>query len=196
MAAQIAATAAAGRPKAAIAALEHLHTEIVHYFAGRDALGKQEALEALGFAAGERLAERASADKPRFAQTLDIVKFIGKDLWGDLFRKQIDKLQINNKGTFVIHDTEFRFLRRLSSAALDEQQLRARAMDYAHFTAGLIRGVLSNLGVKATVRADVPRLPVVVFNIVDERAAAAAAAAAAPASSPAPTTSTAAASPA
>ncbi|KAL3917625.1 MAG: hypothetical protein SGPRY_006331, partial [Prymnesium sp.] len=46
---------------------------------------------------GQRLAERYTKDAPRFAETIDIIKFICKDFWHEVYRKQIDKLQTNNR---------------------------------------------------------------------------------------------------
>ncbi len=54
-------------------------------------------VESIGFAVGVRLAERYTKDRPRFADTLEIIKFICKDFWVEVFRKQIDKLQTNNR---------------------------------------------------------------------------------------------------
>ena len=38
-------------------------------------------LEAIGFAVGHRLVERYTRDRPRFSDTLEIIKFICKDFW-------------------------------------------------------------------------------------------------------------------
>ena len=38
---------------------------------------------------------------------------------------------------------------------------------YAHFACGLIRGALSNVGVSATVKADISKLPACNFTLVD-----------------------------
>ena len=54
-------------------------------------------LEAVGFQVGERLVERYTKERPRFSDTLEIIKFICKDFWFEVYRKQIDKLQTNNR---------------------------------------------------------------------------------------------------
>lgn len=54
-------------------------------------------LEAMGFQVGQRLAERYTKDRPRFVDTLEIIKFICKDFWFEIYGKQIDKLQTNNR---------------------------------------------------------------------------------------------------
>jgi hypothetical protein len=40
---------------------------------------------------------RFSRDRPRFTDTLDVIKFLCKDLWMLLFRKQIDNLKTNHR---------------------------------------------------------------------------------------------------
>lgn len=38
-----------------------------------------------------------SRDRPRFNDTLDVIKFLCKDLWMLVFRKQIDNLKTNHR---------------------------------------------------------------------------------------------------
>jgi len=40
---------------------------------------------------------RFSRDRPRFADNLDVIKFLCKDLWTILFRKQVDNLKTNHR---------------------------------------------------------------------------------------------------
>lgn len=54
-------------------------------------------IEQIGFEVGVRLVERYTKDRPRFADTLEIIKFICKEFWMEVYRKQIDKLQTNNR---------------------------------------------------------------------------------------------------
>lgn len=42
-------------------------------------------------------ARRFSRDRPRFNDTLDVIKFLCKDLWMLVFRKQIDNLKTNHR---------------------------------------------------------------------------------------------------
>eukprot|EP00965_Chrysotila_dentata_P131179 4336416-Pleurochrysis_carterae.AAC.2 len=82
-----------------------LHMEMVALAAGDDVAEATPAqlqvaarrLESAGFEVGLRLVERHSKDRARFADTLDIIKFICKDFWYEVYRKQIDKLQTNNR---------------------------------------------------------------------------------------------------
>lgn len=36
-------------------------------------------------------------DRPRFTDNLDAIKFICKDFWSELFKKQIDNLKTNHR---------------------------------------------------------------------------------------------------
>lgn len=44
-----------------------------------------------------RFSHRFSRDRPRFTDTLDVIKFLCKDLWTLVFRKQIDNLKTNHR---------------------------------------------------------------------------------------------------
>lgn len=54
-------------------------------------------LEELGFRVGQGLSERFSKDRPRFTDHLDVIKFLCKDLWMVLFKKQVDNLKTNHR---------------------------------------------------------------------------------------------------
>uniref|UniRef100_A0A7N0UM36 Uncharacterized protein n=1 Tax=Kalanchoe fedtschenkoi TaxID=63787 RepID=A0A7N0UM36_KALFE len=53
-------------------------------------------------------------DRPIFGDHLEAIKFICKYFCSELFKKQIDILKTNPKGTFVFQDNPFRWLTRLS----------------------------------------------------------------------------------
>ena len=82
----------------------YLHMELVQMLLGSEPnpstaqlqhAGRK--LEAVGFHVGERLVERYTKERPRFSDTLEIIKFICKDFWYEVYRKHIDKLQTNNR---------------------------------------------------------------------------------------------------
>ena len=54
------------------------------------------------------IARRFSRDRPRFTDTLDVIKFVCKDLWILVFRKQIDNLKTNHRVRFPILSCEQR----------------------------------------------------------------------------------------
>lgn len=71
-------------------------------------------LDSLGYRVGLGLVEKLSASSPRPTTSLDMIKFICKDLWQVVFRKQIDNLKTNHRGTFVLTDNKFLALGRMS----------------------------------------------------------------------------------
>ncbi|CAB4060424.1 TRAPPC6 [Lepeophtheirus salmonis] len=100
---------------------------------------------------------------------LDLMKFICKDFWVSVFRKQIDNLRTNHQGVYVLQDNTFKFLNKIS----DGKQYLEFAPRYMAFTCGLLRGTLANLGIVSVVTADVTSMPSVKFQqrrIMDDAA--------------------------
>ncbi len=131
-----------------------------------------EGLESMGFQVGCQLGERYSKHRARFDDTLDTVKFLCKEFWTEVFRKQIDNLKTNHRGVFVLYDSKFRWLRLASvEKAGGGQQGQAASQstataDLLRFPCGLIRGALFTLGIKAAVSADVASaLPACSFTV-------------------------------
>ncbi|PNS18630.1 Trafficking protein particle complex subunit 6B [Sphaceloma murrayae] len=126
-------------------------------------------LEGLGYRVGQGLVERFSADLPRPTTHLDMIKFVCKDLWTRVFRKQIDNLKTNHRGTFVLTDSRFQPLsrmsadRRLGPKGID--QAVAKAQPFLWFPCGMIRGALQGLGMNVTVNAESTDLPIATFQI-------------------------------
>lgn len=120
-------------------------------------------LEGLGYRVGQGLLERFSKDRPRFTDTLDIIKFLCKDLWQLVFRKQIDNLKTNHRGVYVLTDNSFRPFARMSTEPGGNAV--AKAQPYLYFPCGVIRGALSSMGINATVQADTTELPGATFQI-------------------------------
>ncbi|CAE7007530.1 hypothetical protein CFE70_001463 [Pyrenophora teres f. teres 0-1] len=142
-------------------------------------------LESLGYRVGLGVVERVSRQTPRPTTPLDCIKFLCKDLWTLLFRKQIDNLKTNHRGIYVLTDNTFKPLGRMSfdtkkydaamQAALVAQtgdvalgrdaNSQARVQPFLYFPAGLIRGCLASLGIQATVTAESAALPGATFQI-------------------------------
>lgn len=103
-------------------------------------------LEMLGYRVGQGLVERFSRERPRFHDTLDVIKFLCKDLWTLVFRKQVDNLKTNHrvgflrssppsfrsfpanvcKGVYVLTDNSFRPFQRMSTDAGGQAVVRAQ----------------------------------------------------------------------
>ncbi|KAI9677587.1 MAG: Trafficking protein particle complex subunit 33 [Caeruleum heppii] len=120
-------------------------------------------LEGWGYRVGLGLVERFSRDRPRFTDTLDVIKFICKDLWTLVFRKQIDNLKTNHRGVYVLTDNAFRPFARMSTEV--GGQAVVRAQPFLFFPCGVIRGALAGLGVTASVQAETAELPGATFQI-------------------------------
>ncbi|KAJ4983079.1 transporter particle component [Stagonosporopsis vannaccii] len=156
-------------------------------------------LEALGYRVGLGVVERFSRDTPRPTTPLDCIKFLCKDLWTLLFRKQIDNLKTNHRGIYVLTDNTFKPLTRMSfdtkkytpevQARINEAAERllregeadgngvnemglgreansiGRVQPFLYFPAGVVRGCLEGLGIRASVQAECSALPSATFQI-------------------------------
>ncbi|KAG5056139.1 hypothetical protein JHK85_008649 [Glycine max] len=157
--------------------IDSLLTEMVACYCNRFYANKPELaarrIEAIGYQVGHQLSERYTMDRPRFTDHLEAIKFICKDFWSELFKKQIDNLKTNHRGTFVLQDNKFRWLARMSidpstenvspveditSPTAESKAAQAMSM-HLYFPCGIIRGALSNLGIPCAVSADISNLP-------------------------------------
>lgn len=120
-------------------------------------------LEMLGYRVGQGLVERFSQNRPRFTDTLDVIKFLCKDIWMLVFRKQIDNLKTNHRGVYVLTDNSFRPFARMSTEAGGQSVVRAQP--FLWFPCGIIRGALASMGINATVQAETSGLPGATFQI-------------------------------
>ncbi|GMY21244.1 trafficking protein particle complex subunit 6B-like [Fagus crenata] len=159
--------------------VDSLLTEMVSSYCDRFYTNKPELaarrIEAIGFQVGLQLSERYTMERPRFSDHLEAIKFICKDFWSELFKKQIDNLKTNHRGTFVLQDNRFRWLARTSIDPLPEKEdlaqdnspaesksAQATSM-HLYFPCGIIRGALQNLGIPCAVTADISNLPAFLY---------------------------------
>ncbi|KAF2231903.1 transport protein particle component [Viridothelium virens] len=120
-------------------------------------------LDMLGYRVGLGIVERFSRDKPRFTDTLDVIKFLCKDIWTIVFRKQIDNLKTNHRGIYVLTDGTFKPLSRTSTEK--GEGALARAQPFLWFPSGIIRGALAGMGITASVQGETSGLPSATFQI-------------------------------
>ena len=143
-----------------------------------------ETLARTGERIGERCAERATRGMDPFADEQSAIMCACKEFWTQTHGKRADALKTNNKGTFVFHDDSFRAMRgvvggargrgtsgttggRLASDASASSSSAVRASSdaaavdddprvraYLALHAGIIRGGLRALGVRARVRGE------------------------------------------
>ena len=99
------------------AVLDILSQEIVKYYASEFVSDAQVRIEQLGSKIGFALAERFSRllqqslwlliatrltmDRGIFTDHVDILKFICKDLWLAIYRKQVDNLKTNHRVSYI-----------------------------------------------------------------------------------------------
>ncbi|KAF1812048.1 BET3 family protein [Eremomyces bilateralis CBS 781.70] len=121
-------------------------------------------LEGLGYRVGLGVAERFSRDRPRVTEPLDIIKFICKDVWSIIFRKQIDNLKTNHRGIFVLTDNNFKPIHRISMEKGRDGML-AQTQAFLVFPGGIIRGALAAMGITASVSAESQEIPAATFQI-------------------------------
>ncbi|KAJ0458968.1 putative transport protein particle (TRAPP) component [Helianthus annuus] len=94
---------------------------------------------------------RYTMERPRFSDHLEAIKFIRKDFWSELFKKQIDNLKTNHRGAFVLQDDKSAWLSRMSGepstdtrgSATEAGNKAAKTTDmHLYFPCGIIRGAL------------------------------------------------------
>ncbi|KZT09064.1 transport protein particle component [Laetiporus sulphureus 93-53] len=126
--------------------------------------GVRTRLEAIGMHVGANMTERLCHDRGLFADTLDAVKFICKDLWAACWDKQVDNLRTNHRGIYVLQDHTFKPIARISSWEGRAEALK-KAKLYVTMSAGILRGALVRLGYQATVVPEVTVLPQCSFQL-------------------------------
>ncbi|CCE61962.1 hypothetical protein TPHA_0B02900 [Tetrapisispora phaffii CBS 4417] len=120
-------------------------------------------LQSIGFNIGSKLTELlVFKNNPniRFkdAEVLLIMKFICRDVWKQIYGKQIDNLKTNHRGTFYLFDYDYRPIRNfvvdgdISDPSLLEKET-SLAQPFLEIPIGIITGVLSSLGFKSEVVA-------------------------------------------
>jgi len=129
-----------------------------------DEEGLKLRLEAIGIHVGANIAERLCHGKPYFAETLDSIKFVCKDLWAACWDKQVDNLRTNHRGVYVLQDNSFKPIARLSSWEGRQDTIK-RAKVYVMMPAGIVRGALSRLGLIGVVVPEINNLPQCTFQI-------------------------------
>lgn len=124
-------------------------------------------VETYGYSLGMRLAEYimySLRSEIKLVVVLDVMKFICRELWKELYGKQMDSLRTNHRGTFVLIDTNFKSIANLSSPD-SISELMSAAKVYLLFPCGIIRGVLTSFGIDAYASADIKLFPSVEFSI-------------------------------
>uniref|UniRef100_A0A674PRK0 Trafficking protein particle complex subunit 6B n=1 Tax=Takifugu rubripes TaxID=31033 RepID=A0A674PRK0_TAKRU len=158
------------------APFQFLHQELIQYIYKSKEQGEESGrnitkLENLGFRVGQGLIERLTKDTARFKDELDVMKFICKDFWTSVFRKQIDNLRTNHQVTQQV-ETGGQHVPVTESTPSGGSCLLSlcwTCMKYLAFTCGLVRGALFSLGVKSIVTAEVSTMPASKFQVMIQK---------------------------
>ncbi|KAK9831437.1 hypothetical protein WJX81_004605 [Elliptochloris bilobata] len=154
--------------------LELLALELVRAYGRQSRVPPAAAVDAIGFRTGRQLAERYTANRARLGEPLEVIKFVCKEFWMEVFRKQVDNLRTNHRGTFVLKDNTFRWLAKLSvdpappagaAATRAVASVAELARDYLVLPCALVRGALAHLGVNAAVTAEAAVPPACEFTV-------------------------------
>ncbi|EPY52695.1 TRAPP complex subunit Trs33 [Schizosaccharomyces cryophilus OY26] len=120
-------------------------------------------LENIGFQVGRKLTERLLLTRNRIVESIDVMRFLCRELWPIVFRKQLDNLKTNRKGTFVITDNYFFWFSKMTAATGTE--MKEYTTPYLYFPSGFIRGVMHTFGYPVHVIAQCPNLPACIFQV-------------------------------
>jgi len=130
-------------------------------------------IEQSGFEVGYKITDcivylKESTEKTeiKLTDTLEIMKFICRDVWKAIYRKQMDNLRTNHIGTFILIDNCFRPLQRFQTSGGDEDTVK-KSLPFLKFPCGLIRGILKSLGIDSVVKASVNegKMPSISFSV-------------------------------
>ncbi|EPX72725.1 TRAPP complex subunit Trs33 [Schizosaccharomyces octosporus yFS286] len=120
-------------------------------------------LENIGFQVGRKLSERLLLTRNRITESIDVMRFLCRELWPIVFRKQLDNLKTNRKGTFVVTDNYFFWFSKMTAATGTE--MKEYTTPYLYFPSGFIRGVMHAFGYPVQVIAQCPNLPMCIFQV-------------------------------
>lgn len=144
-------------------------------------------LEGIGYQVGYHMTENLARDRVRFTDTLDVLKFVCKEVWTAVWGKQVDNLRTNHRGVYVLHDNQFAPLKHVSTAQ-GAQVTAKESRVFLSYPVGIVKGALAHLDVPSTVVAETNQAPQCTFHVKTQKAVGGASGSTAPAG-PAPTAS-------
>ena len=102
---------------------------------------KRKEVKAIGYSVGARIMEIVATEQIWHKEEKETMRFMCKDFWQHLFDKQIDRLRTNNKGVYLLHDINFKWINCTSLGPEEEnaKTLVTRMNSFIlKFTSGLI----------------------------------------------------------
>ena len=140
-----------------------LHGEIYNFITRTFTEPEQQTskLRSMGLRVGQIIQERLNVEAPRTQEEVDIVRFVCRDVWANLFLKQIDKLKTDNKGIYYLIDQEFCLIRQVTDSVQYARELPL----FLEFTCGLLQGTFNQFGLSASVSPDISHPPACTFVV-------------------------------
>lgn len=111
---------------------------------------KKKELKKLGILIGERIISYIVKEHIWLKEPNAVFRFICKEFWLCLFGKYVDRLQSNNRGTYIMFDYKFRWLQSLSmdtSDAIDREIVEKFYNFMLSWVCGVLKGGLKGLGI-------------------------------------------------
>jgi hypothetical protein len=87
--------------------------------------GHQKTMKHLGRSVGSRVMEIVATEQIWYREEKETMRFMCKDFWTHLFDKQIDRLRTNNKGVYLLHDINFKWINTTALPQDDEMLVLA-----------------------------------------------------------------------
>jgi hypothetical protein len=147
--------------------LELVFFTVEHYRQGKNRDDIQEMafykLEQYGYTIGQKLAQQQQ-QQSLVRDQLVIVKWICCEFWQSVFGKQIDTLKTNHRGVYVLTDNNMSLLRPFTMST-GHPDIPALTVLYLAVPCGLLRGALSGLQLKASVKAQLTSFPICSFDV-------------------------------
>lgn len=105
----------------------------------------------IGFQVGSKLSELLIFTNNPSLQFKDmdlllVMKFICRDVWKQLYGKQIDNLKTNHRGTFYLTDNDYQPIKEFALEETASKRELKLTEPFLEFPVGIIKGVLSSLG--------------------------------------------------
>lgn len=77
---------------------------------------------------------------------LSVMKFICRDVWRQMFNKQIDNLKTNHRGTFYLFDYDYQPIQQFALDGESSEKELQMVRPFLEIAVGVIKGVLSSIG--------------------------------------------------
>eukprot|EP00835_Amoeboradix_gromovi_P005007 NODE_432_length_8732_cov_0.302907.p6 type:complete len:144 gc:universal NODE_432_length_8732_cov_0.302907:6242-6673(+) len=110
-------------------------------------------VRAIGNSVGEQIVEIATFQTAPFHDPLACLKWIAKDFWNLVFKKNITHLKTDRKNTFILEDHEFKWI----------YSIQQDTLQYIEFASGLIQGAVTALSGPCSITVQVEHPKVIFF---------------------------------